>query len=167
MAADDRQRGYDWIELLTWDSGLVDPAAADDLVPAVEDGGLAGSDGALRLVEESVDAIVAVGPQCSPGRFMAMANLDLHAEFVGETFDGNPVEAVGVEFASEEFFVRADDDAVRVGVDGKDVARGSVSGDRGRRDVEALALADGEVVNAGVLAEEFASRGDKIASGVG
>src|SRR5690242_13309331 len=52
--------------------GLDDPAAADDLVFLIKDGGLAGGDGALGLVEEGVDGRVVDAVERGHGRGVAM-----------------------------------------------------------------------------------------------
>src|SRR6185437_2590320 len=107
-----------------------------------------------------------------PGWFVAVANLDLRADFFAgcERGDGYPVQAVGAEVARVEFLVRADGDAVRVGMDGKDIARRGVtrlliaaSGNVS----QPLALADREGVDAFVLADDLACGGDEFAGGVG
>ena len=97
------------------------------------------------------------------GRGVAMADLgaDTDGFAFGEAGDGDPVEAVGVEVAGEEIFVVADGDLVGVGVDGEDVERVD------RCEAEALALADGEALDAFVMADDFAGGGDEFAGGVG
>ena len=83
---------------------LDDPTASDYLVFLIEDGGLAGGDCTLGLVEEGVDGVVVDAAERGHGRGVAMANLDADANgFVfGEAGDGDPVEAVGEEIAGEE-----------------------------------------------------------------
>ena len=61
----------------------------------------------------------------------------------------------------EQVVVGAYGDLVGVGVDVEDVEG------VGRGEAEALALADGEAVDAGVVAEDFAGGGDELAGGVG
>src|ERR1700677_3837343 len=95
------------------------------------------------------------------GRGGAMADLDADADGFGQLGDGDPVEAVGEEVAGEEVFVGADGDLVGVGVDGEDVER------VGAGEAEALALADGEALDAFVMADDLAGGGDELAGGVG
>ena len=123
---------------------LADPAAAYYFVVLIEDGGLAGGDGSLRLVEDGVDLVFAVAVQggCSGDVTVADLNGDAKLFAFVEIGDGDPVEAVGVEVAREEIFVGAYGDLVGVGVDVEDVEGG------GRSDAEALALAYGEALDA-------------------
>ena len=140
-----------------------DPAAAYYFVVLIEDGGLAGSDGSLRLVEDGVDLVVAVAVQGGCSWDVTMSNLDGDAEFFAlvEIGDGDPVEAVGVEVAREEIVVGAYGDLVGVWVDGQDVEW------VGRGQAETLALAYGEALDALVVADDFAGGGDEFACGVG
>lgn len=84
-----------------------DPAAAYHFVVLIEDGGLAGRDGSLRLVEDGVDLVVAVAVQGGCGGDVAVADLDGHTQLFAlvEVRDGDPVEAIGVEVAREEIVV--------------------------------------------------------------
>src|SRR6202035_3680923 len=119
--------------LLLFRSSLSDPAAADDLVALIEDGGLAGGDGALRLVEGGKNAVGGVirgafrayRRERGPGRIVAMANLDLDAQSLAGVKAGHrdPVEAIGIEFAAEQVLVRAHRDLVRARMDLEDVDR--------------------------------------------
>lgn len=140
---------------------LEDPAAAYYLVLLVEDGGLAGGDGALGFVEVGVDFGVVEAGEGGQGGLVAMADLDADADGVGELWDGYPVEAVGAEVAGEEIFVGAYGDLVRVRMDVEDVER------IGAGEAEALALADGEGLDSGVVADDFAGGVDEVAGGVG
>jgi len=142
---------------------LDNPAAADDLVFLIEDGGLAGGDGSLGLVEESMDGVVIDAAEGGHGRGVAMADLGADADgfAFGQAGDGDPVEAVGEEIAGEKIFVGADGDPVGVGVDGEDVER------VGRGEAEALALAYGEALDAFVVTDDLAGGGDEFAGGVG
>jgi len=53
---------------------LDDPTASDYLVFLIEDGGLAGGDGALGLVEEGVDGMVVDAAERGHGRGVAVAD---------------------------------------------------------------------------------------------
>src|SRR5882762_9791169 len=88
---------------------LDDPTASDYLVFLIEDGGLAGGDGALGLVEEGVDGMVVDAAERGHGRGVAMADLRADADgfAFGEAGDGDPVESVGEEVAGEEICVGA------------------------------------------------------------
>src|SRR5215472_955222 len=86
-----------------------DPAAADYFVFVVEDGGLAGGDGALGFVEECVNRVVIDAGEGGHGRGVAMANLGGYADgfAFGKAGDGDPVEPVRVQVARVEVLVRA------------------------------------------------------------
>jgi hypothetical protein len=137
-------------------NALYDPTASDYFVFLIEDGGLAGGDGSLGLVEEGVDGVVVDAAERGHGWGVAMADLcaDSDGFSFGEAWDGDPVEAVGEEVAGEEIFVGSYSDLVRVGVNGEDVERVSAG------EAEALALADGEALNAFVVADDLACGGD-------
>src|SRR5882757_8568752 len=134
---------------------LDDPTASGYLVFLIEDGGLAGGDGALGLVEEGVDGVVVDAAERGRGWGVAMSDFGTDADgfAFGETGDGDPVEAVGEEIAGEEIFVGAYGDLVGVGMDRQDVER------VGRGEAEALALADGEALDAFVMADDLAGGG--------
>src|SRR5271170_3054720 len=89
---------------------LGDPAASDYLVFLIEDGGLAGGDGSLGLVEAGVDGVVVDAAKRGHRWSVAMADLGEDADgfAFGETGDRDPVESVGEEIAREEVFVGAD-----------------------------------------------------------
>ncbi len=140
-----------------------DPASAYDFVLLVKYGGLAGGDGALGLVEASVDEAGASGGEGGGGGGVAVTDFDGDAELVAgvEVGDGDPVEAVGVEVAGEEVGVGADGDLMGVRVDVEDVEG------LGAGEAEAFALADGEGLDALVVADDFAGGGDEFSGGVG
>src|SRR5712672_3099515 len=100
---------------------LDDPTASDYLVFLIEDGGLAGGDGSLGLVEAGVDGVVVDAAERGHGGGVAVADLgaDSYGFAFGEAGDGDPVEAVGEEVAGEEIFVGAYGDLVGVGMDGE------------------------------------------------
>ena len=117
----------------------------------------------MGLVEEGVDGVFVDAAEGGHGRGVAVADLDADADLFafGEAGDGDPVEAVGAEVAGAECFVGAYGDLVAVGVDGEDVER------VGAGEAEALALADGEALDAFVVADDLAGGGDEFACGVG
>src|SRR5882757_7369000 len=84
-----------------------DPTASDYLIFLIEDGGLAGGDGALGLVEEGVNGVVVDAVERGHGRGVAVADLGADADgfAFGEAGDGDPVEAICEEVAGEEIFV--------------------------------------------------------------
>src|ERR1700753_3080087 len=84
---------------------LGDPPTSDHLVFLIEDGGLAGGDRALGLVEEGVDGFGVYAGEGGHGRGVAMADLDADADWFRQLGDRDPVEAVGEEVAGEEIFV--------------------------------------------------------------
>lgn len=94
-----------------------DPAAADYFVAVVEHGGLAGCDGALRVVERGDDFGGASWFERGRGRLVAMADLDLHAHGPGESGDADPVEAAGAQGASREFGIGAHGDPMAGRID--------------------------------------------------
>ena len=138
----------------------------------VEDGGVAWGYGALGFVEGYADAVGGDEFEGCRGWLLAVADADLCPEgrvaaggLTGfetrcEAGDGDPVEAMDEEGRSVEFRLGADGDAAGVGVDLEDVEG------IGSEDAEALALADGEVVDALVMAEGCAGGGDQLAGGV-
>ena len=78
---------------------LDNPATPDYLVFLIEDGGLAGGDCTLGLVEEGVDGVFVDAGERGHGRSVAVADLGADADWLGEFGDGDPVEAVGEEVA--------------------------------------------------------------------
>jgi len=92
--------------------GLAEPAAADDQVVLEEEGGLAGCDGSLGLVEGELDLAVADGGDGGGRGLMAVSDLGEDAHGFAEVGDADPVELVdgGGGLGEEGLF--ADDDAV-------------------------------------------------------
>ena len=136
---------------LIFSQQLGDPTTSDHLVSLIEDGGLAGGDCTLGIVEDGVDEVVACAAEGGHGRRMTMADLDGDADgfVLSEVRDGDPVEAIGVEVAREEVFICAYGDLVRVRVDVEDVERIDA------REAEPLALAYGEALDAFVAADDL------------
>lgn len=157
---------------------LQEPAAADDAargfvcagagvgvggsggIGGVEDGGLAGSDGALGLVEADFDGPIGVGEECGGGRVVAVADLDGDVEGRVERFDANPIHVGDAGGGGAEVGVVADDELILQRVERDDV-HGAAGGD-----AEAAALADGEAMEAVVLAEDGAIGSDDFADRV-
>ena len=144
---------------------LHNPRAADDFFFLVEDGGVAGGDGALGLVEGDEHALAAVG-RCywlDPcwSWALAVADAGLNAQAPRERRDADPVGAVAGEAGPVQLGFGADGDVAAGGVDVQHVER------VGRGDAEALALADRKVVDALVAAERLAGGGDELACGFG
>ncbi len=152
-----------------WDRLLDDPAAAEDFVAFIEDGGVAGGDGALGSVEGDAEELAGLGGggvggeefEESGGGLVDVADFDLGACGAGDAGDGDPVDSVDGEGGDVERGLGADGDLAGGLVDVEDVE--GVGGG----DAEALALADGEVVDAGVLAEWGTGGGDEGAGGIG
>jgi hypothetical protein len=133
---------------------LDDPAAAYYFVSVVEDRGLAGGDGSLGVVEGGFYFGLANHADGGRGWFVTVANLRPHSHFAAhfafEPWDGNPVEVAGSEGLRRGFGVGAHGNAMARVIDLNHVER------VGGRYTESLALADGEVVDAGVAADDFA-----------
>ena len=140
-------------------SGAVfDPAAAYDNVSIVEDGALAGGDGALRVVEDDLDFVGAGRLDGCWGGLMFVADLDGHMHGLADFVGRDQVHATSGESFRKEIGIVADDHLATVILDLNYVER------RASGDTEALALADGEIVHSGVLADDFAVGGDHLAS---
>ena len=60
-----------------------DPTSARDFIAIVEDSGLAGGDGTLRLIEGCADAVAALRMQRRPGRLVSVADLDADSHLPG------------------------------------------------------------------------------------
>src|SRR5215467_586084 len=129
---------------------LSDPAASENFHLIVENGGLAGGYGALRLIE--TDTCTTTGKSFDPGdcRFMLVANFDEGTHGLRRFGDGNPVYVFDGKGACAQGSVVANNHTIGFLFDGDDVER------LARREAEPLALADSEIVNAVVAAEDFA-----------
>src|SRR5579883_1757383 len=137
-----------------------DPTAAEDALAIVEDAGLARRHGARRLVEND---FAAGAREEEPGGHGGLRRAQLHgdAQPVGPGGPGavaaEPVDGAEPHPATAERALRPDDDARPFGIETKDVER------IGRGDAEAAALADGEVDDAVVAAEDAALAIDDLA----
>ena len=143
--------------------GLLDPAAADDYVTLIEHCGLAGRDGALRIVETYFHPIAA-----SPvGKIVAPAATCLLRIFtcarIGPARRSMLIQLTS--FATHESRSRSslptDDYGLRRRLGCDHVQRFAT------RNPESLALAYRELMNAGVLAEHAAFLVRDVASGSG
>src|SRR5580704_15845135 len=76
---------------------LLDPPATDHDVAVIEYGGLAGRDGALRLIEVGEDLVIAGLLDHGGCAFVAMANLHGNPHRLGQVFDRNQIRAVYME----------------------------------------------------------------------
>src|ERR1700722_4839240 len=90
-----------------------------------------------------------------------MANFYGDAHGLAEIVDCDEVHAARAQSTRVEIFFSADDDLLVRAADLNHVER------RTGGHAESFALADGEVVNAVVLADDFAAGGDQLAGGVG
>ena len=141
--------------------GLENPAATGYFVALIKDGGLAGSDGALGLVEDGLDAVLVCDAERGGRWLVAVADFDADADRLGGCGNGDPVETICCETRGEKLIVGAYFDAVGVGVDLEDVEG------VGAADAEALALSNREAVDAFMLAERFTGCGDQLTGRVG
>ena len=142
---------------------FVDPAAGEEDVVVVEDDGLAGGDGMLRLLEVETEFVG--GGDGRNGGLGGVIVTDFGGAKDGVTGGvrswGEPIGLVGDEGAAEEGVFVADGDLVGVGVDVDDVD-GVAKGE-----ADAFALADGEMLVAGVLADDLAGGVDDLAGAEG
>src|SRR6266852_8565423 len=103
--------------------GSADPAAAEDDVAVVENGGLAGGDGAWWSVESDARS-GGVERLDGGGRgFVLVADFYEHAQGGGGRLAGNPVQAFNFADRLSEEIVFADDHAVPSPVDRETLAR--------------------------------------------
>ena len=72
----------------------INPAAADNHVAIVEDGGLAGGDCRLRLVELELGTVIVDRPHTASRRTMAMPNLNRRGHPRSGRLSRNPVHAL-------------------------------------------------------------------------
>src|SRR5258708_10378597 len=136
----------------------------------VEDWGLAGGNGAVGRIESDAGAGVGESLDCGEGGIVFVADFYESADrgrrnkrrtirslchvWFG---DGNPVYVFDFEGGGAEGVVIADGDAIVCGIDAENVER------LGGGEAKALTLADGEIVNAIVAAEDFAGFIDDVA----
>src|ERR1051325_3392858 len=80
---------------------LNNPAAANHFVAAIEDCGLAWSDGALRFVETDVCAVVLKRRNGCERSRVTIADADFGANRSIRIIEGNPVDACGCELVAQ------------------------------------------------------------------
>jgi len=138
-----------------------DGAAGEDGVGVVEDGGLAGSYGALGRVEIDAGGIFAEGHDGGGAGLVAVADFDVGAEGGGEAarVEGDPVDVADEAGGVPEVAIVADDELVLGLVEGDDVER-TAGGD-----AEAAALSDGVAMEPLMRTEDFAIESDDFAGG--
>ena len=139
---------------------LKDPAAAHYDFSVIEYGGLAGGDGALGLVEGRGNFTGSGVLDLGHSWLVAVADFYADAKRLGKRLDGDPVQVAGAEGPRVEQIIGAEDNLIRGGLDLNDIER------RACGYSQALALAYGEVVNAGVFANGFARCGNEFAGGI-
>src|SRR6185369_5839478 len=100
------------------------PAAANDFVAVIEDGRLAGSDGALRLVERGDDFAGDRRLKRSPGGLMAVTDLDFYAHGGGQLGNADPIELSRAQSRRGKFGVSANGDTVAGGINREHIERG-------------------------------------------
>lgn len=133
--------------------GVIIIASGVSVLGGIKDGGLAGSDGALRREEADVRTITRKRAELGKSGGMAMANLDAGADrFIrrGGRSDGDPIHLGDDAFDRFEFAAVTDDDAIGGGIEFENIKR--AAGGK----AQALALADGKILQAGVAAQNFA-----------
>ena len=92
---------------------------------------------------------------------MAMADLHRDSHGLAQLFHRDEIDTMHPQGAGVEIFLLADHHLASVSLDLNHVER------RTSGHAQSLALAHGEVVNAAVLADDFAVGGDQFARGVG
>src|SRR5882724_2205850 len=117
-----------------------DPGAAEDRVAVVEDGGLAGGDGALRGIEGDARGCGVERLDGGGRGLVLVADFGERANRGGRLLAGKPIHAFDFADRLAEDLVFADDDAILLRIDCENVER--LAGG----ETEALALADGEIV---------------------
>ena len=101
--------------------GLDDPTAAYDFITVVEDGRLAGGDGALRSIKRRKNFVLARHFNSGPGGLVAVADFDLYAHALGESGNADPIATARSQCPRGQFGVGAHCDTMAVGVDAEDV----------------------------------------------
>ena len=139
---------------------LSNPAATDHDSAIVEHCGLAGGNGPLGLVEGDEDFVVSGSLDQGWRGLVAMTNLHRYPHRLSKVIDRDQVHAAGAQVTLVKMIFPADHDLLVRAADLNHVER------RSRSHAESLTLAHREIVDAGVLADDFAVRGDKVAGSV-
>ena len=111
--------------------------------------------------KQNADAILARDGDRRGLLDLAVAHLHLGTEPRGRPVEGDPVERAHVQLPAEEIGVVAQHDAVRLGLNGRDIQRPPGG------DAQPAALADGIADDAAVRAEALAVAVDEVAAGIG
>src|SRR5215467_3311387 len=136
---------------------LADPAAGEDSVVLVDDGGLARCYGTLRRIEGDSGPHTGQGFDRGSSGFVSVPDFYRGADRCRGFGDADPVYGFDLEHAGAQGVFFADYDAIGFTFDGENVER------LARGEAEALALPYGEIVNAVVAAENFARCRDQFA----
>ncbi len=118
-----RQYNALWVCVLPWAMELENPAAANDLVAVVEDGGLAGSDGALGFIKVAVTSPGPAGwsvAQAGSCRWRILIFTRMGAVRV---WNADPIQSPGTQSARGQFRIGADRDAMACRINLQDVER--------------------------------------------
>src|SRR5947209_12055146 len=145
---------------LQWLGRLRDPAAAEHDVAVVENGGLPGRDGALRIIEGYDDFVVRCLFDYGRRWLVTMANLHRDALRLAQIIHRNQVDPLGAQCTRVQMLVSTYNYPLVRAADLDDVER------RSRRHTESLALSHGEIVNTGVLSNDLAIRSYQLPSSV-
>ena len=97
-------------------------AAAQDDIPVVEDGGLAGSHSPLGLVEAETDSAAIQGDRLGVLLPLAVAELHPAADGPGRGFPGDPVEVPRQGLPAVEGLLRPQDNGVALRAEAADIA---------------------------------------------
>src|ERR1700728_2455015 len=124
-----------------------DPAATHHDVSVIEDGGLPRSDGALWPIKRDENLIFTSALNHGCRRLVAMANLYGDSHWLSKFLDRDQIHTSCAQGARVQMLIAANDHLLVSTADLDDAER------RSGGDAESLALANGEIVNAGVLAD--------------
>ena len=102
-------------------SSFLNPAAAHHQVILVENDGLTGGHGPLRLIEADRHRSVVLSQQGRLGCLMPAANLSLNPQGPGRLLNGDPIDPGGDQAGSEQIAVRAHHHPIAAGVGLEDV----------------------------------------------
>src|SRR6266700_6459736 len=116
---------HQYLKLKTENSigASADPAAAEDDFAIVEDGGLAGRDGALGRIKSNPRAIVRNGFHGGGRGRVLVADFYEGANRSGRLFARDPIHVFNFKCVGAESVVFANNDAVLLRIDGENVER--------------------------------------------